>query len=1048
MSGQMTGRARELAFPWVGAVPAALCAILLSASASRAAENLLRNGDFERDAGAGPDGWSGGRGVSLARREGRGGSACLKCALEVPAYAMASQEITLAPGVPILRVSGWARFRGVVRGDRSWKVARVHLTFHDRGGKRIGGWPIVGQWTGASEWTRFETDFQVPGDAATVRVFAGLQGCSGTVWFDDMSVLPVTPPPPRPGLFPFYVPWDDASGGITNVSHLNEKPAGRHGHVRVRDGRFVDGSGKRIRFLGTNLCFDSAFPTHEAAEGVAARLARFGINVVRFHHMDSAYAPRGIWDGKHGDHRHIDAGQLDRLDYLIARLKEHGVYSNLNLHVSRKLDETDGGIPLADRLPKYDKGVDNFWPRMIELQKEYARDLLTHVNPYTGNPYTDEPALAFVEISNEDSLISFLRGWGGIDSLPAPYQEHLDRRWNEWLARKYGTTEKLRRAWAIGGEPLGAAELLRNAAFASGKEGWWLNAGKPSEAGFDVVPDAFEGLPAAQVTVSRGSDVSWHIQFMQRGIGFEKDVTYTLSFSAKADAPRDVRVNTFTTKAPWHPLGLNTGARLGTEWKRLTFGFKAAEDYSGGRITIDGLARATGTVWLAGFSLRTGGVTGLPEGESLEGRTVLRTPLGGSGQLRSDAAMRDVACFYLDLEKDYWGEMYGCLKRDLGVKSLVTGTQVTYSPVTTQTMMDYHDAHAYWQHPRFPGVPWDSSNWWVGNVSMLNDPQGSTIARLAHARIAGKPYTVSEYNHPAPNTYSSEAYILLAAYAAFQDWDGVYQFSYGKIGEDYENRMLSYFELHSHTHKLVTFPAAAMLFRRGDLSTAKERVTVPFCLDDAIATVLRGGTGLYAHAKGLPRPAAMERGVAIAYPSEGKSSRVAAGGETLRSDTGEIALDASVPGKAVLTVDAARSKAVVGFSSGKRFDLGGVAVAPGENLQNWSAITLTVMDGHDFSRAKAILITATGYVQNKGWSWRDLGKNRVTLGPNWGRGPILVEGIPAEIELPCRARRVQVYALDERGQRRGELKVRRAGGRWHFRTGPEHRTLWYEVVAK
>ena len=42
---------------------------------------------------------------------------------------------------------------------------------------------------------------------------------------------------------------------------------------------------------------------------------------------------------------------------------------------------------------------------MIELQHEYARDLLTHVNPYTGKRYADEPAVALIEISNEDGLI-------------------------------------------------------------------------------------------------------------------------------------------------------------------------------------------------------------------------------------------------------------------------------------------------------------------------------------------------------------------------------------------------------------------------------------------------------------------------------------------------------------------------------------------------------------------------------------------------------------------------------------------------------------------
>ena len=49
--------------------------------------------------------------------------------------------------------------------------------------------------------------------------------------------------------------------------------------------------------------------------------------------------------------------------------------------------------------PEFDKGLDNFEPRMIALQKKYAHDLLTHVNPYVRLPYSQEPAVAFVEIS-------------------------------------------------------------------------------------------------------------------------------------------------------------------------------------------------------------------------------------------------------------------------------------------------------------------------------------------------------------------------------------------------------------------------------------------------------------------------------------------------------------------------------------------------------------------------------------------------------------------------------------------------------------------------
>ena len=58
------------------------------------------------------------------------------------------------------------------------------------------------------------------------------------------------------------------------------------------------------------------------------------------------------------------------------------------------------GVPAADQLGPAARPYTLFDPRLIELQKEYARDLLTHRNPYTGLRYVDDPALALVEVCN------------------------------------------------------------------------------------------------------------------------------------------------------------------------------------------------------------------------------------------------------------------------------------------------------------------------------------------------------------------------------------------------------------------------------------------------------------------------------------------------------------------------------------------------------------------------------------------------------------------------------------------------------------------------
>ena len=92
--------------------------------------------------------------------------------------------------------------------------------------------------------------------------------------------------------------------------------------------------------------------------------------------------------------------------------------------------------------------------------------------------------------------------------------------------------------------------------------------------------------------------------------------------------------------------------------------------------------------------------------------------------------------------------------------------------------MDYIDGHAYWQHPHFPGRPWDPANWTVEQVAMVDHPEQARCPAWPAQRLAGKPYTVSEYNHPAPNDYQAECVPMIASFAAAQDWDGVWLFAY------------------------------------------------------------------------------------------------------------------------------------------------------------------------------------------------------------------------------------------------------------------------------
>jgi hypothetical protein len=163
------------------------------------------------------------------------------------------------------------------------------------------------------------------------------------------------------------------------------------------------------------------------------------------------------------------------------------------------------------------------------------------------------------------------------------------------------------------------------------------------------------------------------------------------------------------------------------------------------------------------------------------------------------------------------------------------------------------------------------------------------------------------------------------------------------------------------------------------------------------------------------------------------------------SDTGELVWDLTDKMRGVVTVNALRSKAVIGYGGGKRFDLGGVLIEPGPTAQDgWCTVTVTVLEGELGSARARLLVTATGLAENSGMTWTSPAHDSV--GRDWGRAPSRVEGIPAQLTLPVAAGRTTAWSLDERGRRRTALPVANTGrGEATITIGPRWETLWYEV---
>jgi len=821
-----------------------------------------------------------------------------------------------------------------------------------------------------------------------------------------------------PARFPFVIPGDDATPSATDMSGLLRKPAGADGFVRVQDGKFYTGN-RRLKIWGMNVCFGANFPSHKEAEKVAAHLAKLGVNGIRFHHHDMADAPRGVWAGTVDGTRQLDPGQLDRQDYFLAQLHKHGIYANLNLHVSRTLGEDEGflskDLPRATRFNKY---LLYYMPRMRQKLKDFCRLYLTHENPYRKLRRVDDPGIAMLEITNENRFSK--TGPGLAAELPEPYRGEFKRQWNAWLKRRYGTTEAVRRAWNEIRVPLGVPPADMGDLGVQ-LEPWRLHAGgdatvKPRFR----APGPEPGLHAVKLDILTPTERIWRQELVLRDMSVEKDALYTLSFWAKSDAPRTLLVDV-SNQGPddWRALGFRETVELSPEWTQITRVFRAEQTVRDNARLCFKFGGSPVGISLAGVDLRPGGTLwAVPDGQNVEQANVEIPTHGWTAEAREAAH-----AFMIDTETEFTRDMIRFLKDELGVKVPITCSQIGWqSSESIAATCDYADMHGYWHHPRFPERPWDRENWRIGNTPMEAAPGEDTMTIVATHRLLDRPFTVSEWNIPSPHDYAASVVPFAAMMAALQDWDGVFFFQYHSDHKGwFTDKLRGYFSFNGQPAKLALLSACANIYLRGDLPALSQTAVGTLDAPPSPMFAFSARTGVDPNAKA---PASM------AGPKE----------KRLATPDGSVAWDATDPDRACLTLNTPASRGVWGLVAGQTFELGELRIEVGKVERDYAAILVTSLDARPLEESGHILLVAVGSAENVGMRWN---KERNSVGTSWGKGPTQVNGIPATVTIKGRVR--TVHGLDGAGQPIAQVQAKATDQRLQFSIGPEAKTLWYEL---
>lgn len=185
----------------------------------------------------------------------------------------------------------------------------------------------------------------------------------------------------------------------------------------------------------------------------------------------------------------------------------------------------------------------------------------------------------------------------------------------------------------------------------------------------------------------------------------------------------------------------------------------------------------------------------------------------------------DALQFVADVDRRFMNRMKAVVREETHAQMPVTGTQINFgAPLSfaSHAQMDYVDAHYYLDHPEFPGSNWSDTDWRIRNESMAHTGLDSLL-ELAFLRDLGRPFVVSEFNQPHPNTHSYEVLPLMAAVAAQQDWDGLYFFDYT---DGHTDRHTPHnFNLQGDWTKSSVIGLSARLFRTPSLPQLRAALT-------------------------------------------------------------------------------------------------------------------------------------------------------------------------------------------------------------------------------
>ncbi|MFI1770896.1 hypothetical protein [Thalassobellus citreus] len=165
----------------------ALILMYLTAITVSAQQNLIKNGDFEKEFTY----WNGTAATISPYEKKTGNASCIINQFVGSEWKGIEQIISIPKNTYALEVSAWVKGSAIDKGKEDYNAGVVTLEFLTTGETNI-SYVNVAQLTGTTPWTLYKELVVIPEKAGKVKMILALAQTSGSILFDAVKVIPIS----------------------------------------------------------------------------------------------------------------------------------------------------------------------------------------------------------------------------------------------------------------------------------------------------------------------------------------------------------------------------------------------------------------------------------------------------------------------------------------------------------------------------------------------------------------------------------------------------------------------------------------------------------------------------------------------------------------------------------------------------------------------------------------------------------------------------------------------------------------------------------------